>query len=781
MEESSEQILSTLGDYIIEIEDFRIEETIGSGAFGEVYRAVHLQSGTECAVKKLFFDVLLGKNLKYFVREVQVLSKCHNVFLLPFLGFTNSAPFTIVTEYIPNGSLFNSLNDKQGAKKLTPTDKTIIAMGIAHGMLHLHKNNIIHRDLKSLNVLLDDNLYPKICDFGVSRIKSPENDLVTQHVGTTHCMAPECFETSNYTSSVDVYSYSILLYEMLTGSIPFRYMPVDQLVTNVFANGTRAKIPDDCPENLKSLIQAGWAQDPTRRPSFDEIYSSFKNKEVMFQGTEPSKIDDFIKFIEDSESNDFVNPLKRIQEMKHITLKQTKGYDILSPTAFSSALLLLRPDAPNLKKIPLRRKSMRPKDNCIEDDNELTEIYQELKGEPSKIEEFFFSKGYYSLPFNNAISMSIHILLASEMPEEAALSFDFADLCTHVAKYPKQILRIYSVIATKYRSIKDKTVFDPFLNEGARFLSYNYGIPYFRIIFDLLRHKKFKATRLDICQKIFIIGLYSMDLETVSGAASCLYNLPDCEIPADVLIYHLNDEKANDIIPLILKQKTNPIYVEPLLNKVKKSEFARLALCKLAEELPDEFFKKTEWMSCIEALPIILILYENRSKRQLLYESYSFYCHLVLILPNEIEIVLCILNEMPINSKMLVLMSQAKLITSLICKFQDITEVPQLINGFNIMSKMSKVAFSRDYLQLIRELPNYVPIPELAESVVDLINIFVIRPQTRDTFKDFHIDDLVSQINTDDPVLKDKINHFINILTAPPPNVIQIPKENLLT
>lgn len=272
-----------------------------------------------------------------------------------------------------------------------------------------------------------------------------------------------------------------------------------------------------------------------------------------------------------------------------------------------------------------------------------------------------------------------------------------------------------------------------------------------------------------------------MDLETVSGAASCLYNLPDCEIPADVLIYHLNDEKANDIIPLILKQKTNPIYVEPLLNKVKKSEFARLALCKLAEELPDEFFKKTEWMNCIETLPIILILYENRSKRQLLYESYSFYCHLVLILPNEIEIVLCILNEMPINSKMLVLMSQAKLITSLICKFQDITEVPQLINGFNIMSKMSKVAFSRDYLQLIRELPNYVPIPELAESVVDLINIFVIRPQTRDTFKDFHIDDLVSQINTDDPVLKDKINHFINILTAPPPNVIQIPKENLLT
>jgi serine/threonine protein kinase len=95
--------------------------------------------------------------------------KCNHPFLLPLCGFPSSRPFSIVTDFMSKSSLFQALHHRPDAPNLSGTQLTIITLGIASGMASLHSQEVIHRDLKSLNVLLDDRCYPRICDFGFAR------------------------------------------------------------------------------------------------------------------------------------------------------------------------------------------------------------------------------------------------------------------------------------------------------------------------------------------------------------------------------------------------------------------------------------------------------------------------------------------------------------------------------------------------------------------------------------------------------------------------------------
>ncbi|OHS97846.1 TKL family protein kinase [Tritrichomonas foetus] len=313
-----EKILSGLGNFIVKLEDFRIDKVIGSGGFGEVYHAIHLKSGTECAVKKLNFESLEGKHLKYFVREVNVLSKCNYRFLLPFLGFTNSAPFTIITKYIKNGSLFNALRNKEEYPMIDGTQLTKIAIGVSRGMKELHSLSIIHRDLKSLNILLDENYLPKICDFGVSCFSSTgKDDLKTKYIGTAHWMAPELFSTGNYTAKVDVYSFGLLLYEMVTKKTPFHKLNAAQVAVAVVMDKERPVIPKNIPNGLKRLMQRCWRDSPAERPNFPEILQLFETGQVFFEGTDLKEIELFVNNLNLTSYIDEGNPLLILKETKN--------------------------------------------------------------------------------------------------------------------------------------------------------------------------------------------------------------------------------------------------------------------------------------------------------------------------------------------------------------------------------------------------------------------------------------------------------------------------------
>lgn len=287
-------VIKNVGD------EFETVKEIGHGGFGKVMLATQASTGEKVAVKQLFATTLVGKDYVSYTREVKVLSLTRNSpCLIGLIGFTTCYPYAIVTPYIPNGSLFQALGHRSGREQLTSTQRTIIAMGVAYGMRHLHDLGIIHRDLKSLNVLLDYEMHPWICDFGISWTaeEQSENAMMTMNIGTPHWMAPEMFTSSNYNAKVDVYAFGMLLWEILTEDTPFKGKDAFQ-VGNLVNNGSRPSLPSDIPAGLKEMITACWSQVPENRPDFNAIYEAFRNKEVMFKGADASEIDQYAKHLE---------------------------------------------------------------------------------------------------------------------------------------------------------------------------------------------------------------------------------------------------------------------------------------------------------------------------------------------------------------------------------------------------------------------------------------------------------------------------------------------------
>ena len=282
-------------------DDFEEIREVGSGASAVVLFGKMRKTGMEVAIKKLKFKKLSGAKLESFQRELSVLATAEHPTILKFIGATDTHPFSIVTEWMPNGSLYHDLHRTH---KMDATMRTIAAFDIARGMEFLHSRKIIHRDLKSLNVLLDKDLHTRICDFGFSRVETKEQ-VMTKNVGTPHWMAPELLtDAGSYDNKVDVYAYGIVLWELLTGKLPYQGMAQTQIIGAVLMNNARPMIPVDCPPDVESLITESWARDPAERPTFTEILKRFQNGMIFFAGADEDKVMEYINRIYSSDEDD---------------------------------------------------------------------------------------------------------------------------------------------------------------------------------------------------------------------------------------------------------------------------------------------------------------------------------------------------------------------------------------------------------------------------------------------------------------------------------------------
>lgn len=277
--------LSPFEEWEIDLNDIELQKKIGSGGFADVYLGYMKTDGTIIAVKQLHQQKFDEYMLEMYQREVRTYSELHHFAILPFVGAHMKPPYCIVTEYMNGGSLFSRLHTKDPSDRLSPTKLTIIALGIAYGMSYLHSQQIIHRDLKSLNILLDANDYPKICDFGLSRTKI--NDTMTGRIGTCQWMAPEVLSSQKYDEKADVYSYGIILWEMLTGDVPYRGLSDAQIAVQVCKNHSRPKIPRNCPQNMAKFIKICWS-DMDKRPDFITIAKALEDGTILFPGTDVS-------------------------------------------------------------------------------------------------------------------------------------------------------------------------------------------------------------------------------------------------------------------------------------------------------------------------------------------------------------------------------------------------------------------------------------------------------------------------------------------------------------
>lgn len=288
-------------DLVLNLDDFDYGDVIGKGGFGEVRRGVHKISGRECAVKTIFAERLEGNRLRRYIGEIETLAKCNNMFLVPFIGFTPTPPYTIVTEFMPNGALDRYVRRKPGVAPLTGTQLTAIAIGIAHGMKNLHENGIIHRDLKAANILLDSRLFPRICDFGIARFEEHGASGMTVKIGTPNYMAPELIQSGDYDGKVDVYAYAMILYEMSENTRPFNRMKVNEVFHAVIQHDERPEFTRATSPQMQKLITQCWDRDPAARPTFTEIFDIFASGKVAFPDTHRYDITKFLQIIQQDE------------------------------------------------------------------------------------------------------------------------------------------------------------------------------------------------------------------------------------------------------------------------------------------------------------------------------------------------------------------------------------------------------------------------------------------------------------------------------------------------
>ncbi|XP_074580334.1 serine/threonine-protein kinase PBL27-like [Curcuma longa] len=202
--------------------DFNDDHCLGEGGYGIVYKGRLESTNQNVAIKRLFRTDALGHN--EFLLEALFMSLCHHPNIINLIGYCACRNERIlVFEYMPLGSLEDHLHKLDPDRKVLDWNTRMrIAEGAAKGLEYLHDKlspPVIHRDVKSSNILLDEGYHPKICDFGMAKLGPSGDDthVSTRPMGTCGYCAPEYVNTGRLTTKADIYSFGVVLLELITG------------------------------------------------------------------------------------------------------------------------------------------------------------------------------------------------------------------------------------------------------------------------------------------------------------------------------------------------------------------------------------------------------------------------------------------------------------------------------------------------------------------------------------------------------------------------------------
>lgn len=278
--------LKNFKEYQINRDDYIKLGTKHYGSYSKVYTGINKKNGRIVAIKVLNGMYPSEAEFFHFKEYLSFFTAVKHPSVLSLVGFSSHPlPLLYITEYMSGGSLSSRLHDQY--RQLDPSKQTIIALGIARGMQYIHSQGYIHRDLNSSSILLDEDDHPFISDFKlISHMK--KGNMAIQHI--TSWTAPEMMIGSEYDQKVDVYSFGIILWEILTREVPFRGLSPFAIAHEVCESDSRPLIPQNCPPKLAKLIQACWHKNPRKRPDFNDIVYSFESGKIYFLGTSSGPI-----------------------------------------------------------------------------------------------------------------------------------------------------------------------------------------------------------------------------------------------------------------------------------------------------------------------------------------------------------------------------------------------------------------------------------------------------------------------------------------------------------
>ncbi|XP_069051526.1 tyrosine-protein kinase Lck [Lepisosteus oculatus] len=260
-------------------ETLKLERRLGAGQFGEVWMGLY-NNNRKVAIKNLKAGTM---STSAFLAEANLMKNLQHPRLVRLYAVVTQEPIYIVTEFMENGSLVDFLKTPQGSS--LPINTLIdMAAQVAEGMAFIEQKNYIHRDLRAANILVSEELICKIADFGLARLI--EDNEYTAREGAKFPIkwtAPEAINYGTFSIKSDVWSFGILLTEIVTyGRIPYPGMTNPEVIQNL-ERGYRMPQPDNCPEELYSVMKRCWQESPEDRPTFEYLKSVLED---FFTATE---------------------------------------------------------------------------------------------------------------------------------------------------------------------------------------------------------------------------------------------------------------------------------------------------------------------------------------------------------------------------------------------------------------------------------------------------------------------------------------------------------------
>ncbi|XP_017307429.1 serine/threonine-protein kinase A-Raf isoform X1 [Ictalurus punctatus] len=269
-----------------------MQKRIGAGSFGTVFKG---KWHGDVAIKILKVSEPTPEQLQAFRNEMQVLRKTRHVNILLFMGFMTKPHFAIITQWCEGSSLYRHLHVTE--TKFETMRRIDVARQTAQGMDYLHAKNIIHRDLKSNNIFLHEGWTVKIGDFGLATVKSrwSGSQQVEQPSGSILWMAPEVIRMQDpnpYTFQSDVYGYGVVLFELMSGTLPYSNINNrDQIIFMVgrgYLSPDLSKLYSNCPKSMKRLIVDCLKFKQDERPLFPQILVSIEQVQDLLPKIERS-------------------------------------------------------------------------------------------------------------------------------------------------------------------------------------------------------------------------------------------------------------------------------------------------------------------------------------------------------------------------------------------------------------------------------------------------------------------------------------------------------------
>ncbi|KAJ0409336.1 hypothetical protein ATCC90586_000573 [Pythium insidiosum] len=286
----------------INFHDLKLQKIIGVGAFGEVIKGTYC--GTPVVVKRMLRNKINEDNVRMFGEEIQLMMNLRHPNIVQFIGasWNSYSNICFVTEFLERGDLFGVLRNPE--IKLTWAEPILrMTIDTSRGMAYLHSMRppIIHRDLKSMNILVSSTWGCKVSDFGLSREKSVDETMSI--TGTPLWLPPEMIRGERYTEKADVYSFGIVLSELDTRRIPYHDIKArgarnkkvagSTLMHMVAYESLRPSLSPNCMDSVRELYERCTSDDQSARPAFEEIVQFLENqvrKETLMRALE--KIDE---------------------------------------------------------------------------------------------------------------------------------------------------------------------------------------------------------------------------------------------------------------------------------------------------------------------------------------------------------------------------------------------------------------------------------------------------------------------------------------------------------